>query len=96
MIVDAFVDVISLPLPGWLNRYIASLGAKLALDLTYALTEAYTTPAYYVEMQALCDGAGRPDLFPKLRRIHMIGELTKGRCSMFGAWGAATAGGKTW
>jgi hypothetical protein len=29
-----------------------------------------------------------------IRRIHMIGELTKGTCSMFGAWGKATADGK--
>jgi len=27
----------------------------------------------------------------KIRRIHMLGELTKGRCSMFGAWGKAIA-----
>jgi len=26
-----------------------------------------------------------------IRRVHMIGELTKGSCSMYGAWGAATA-----
>lgn len=32
----------------------------------------------------------------KIRRVHMIGELTKGSCSMYGAWGNATAsiGGK--
>lgn len=29
-----------------------------------------------------------------IRRIHMIGELTKGTCSMFGAWGKATSDGK--
>lgn len=27
--------------------------------------------------------------FKKIRRIHLLGELTKGSCSMLGAWGAA-------
>jgi hypothetical protein len=27
--------------------------------------------------------------YDTIRRIHMIGELTKGQCSMFGAWGKA-------
>merc|ERR1711991_719685 len=30
-----------------------------------------------------------------IRRVHMIGELTQGHCSMYGAWGAATATGAT-
>lgn len=33
--------------------------------------------------------------FKMIRRIHMIGELTKGSCSMLGAWGKATKDGKT-
>lgn len=34
--------------------------------------------------------------YQQLLRIHMIGELTQGDCSMFGAWGKATAAtGKT-
>lgn len=65
----------------------------VALDLTYYLTVKYTNPAYYVEMMAMCKGAGKPDLYLKARRIHMIGELTKGHCSMFGAWGNATQNG---
>jgi len=38
-------------------------------------------------MQGLADASGADYL--TIRRIHMIGELTKGDCSMFGAWGAA-------
>eukprot|EP00742_Colponemidia_sp_Colp-10_P022389 GILJ01026445.1.p1 GENE.GILJ01026445.1~~GILJ01026445.1.p1 ORF type:complete len:363 (+),score=54.21 GILJ01026445.1:115-1089(+) len=30
-----------------------------------------------------------------VRRIHFIGEITKGRCSFYGAWGKATANGNT-
>lgn len=33
--------------------------------------------------------------YKMLRRVHMIGELTKGHCSMLGAWGSATPGGST-
>lgn len=33
--------------------------------------------------------------FKYFRRVHMIGELTKGACSMFGAWGKATSNGQT-
>lgn len=28
-------------------------------------------------------------MIQKIQRIHMIGELTKGDCSMIGAWGSA-------
>jgi hypothetical protein len=42
----------------------------------------------------LADGAGVD--FQTILRIHMIGELTQGDCSMYGAWGKATAStGKT-
>jgi isopenicillin-N N-acyltransferase-like protein len=43
---------------------------------------------YYQELKGIADASGISFLL--LRRIHMIGELTKGTCSMFGAWGAAT------
>lgn len=43
-------------------------------------------------MLGLADASGAS--YEMLRRVHMIGELTKGACSMFGAWGMATAGGK--
>lgn len=43
-------------------------------------------------MVGLTDATGGD--YKTLRRVHMIGELTKGACSMFGAWGNATAAGR--
>lgn len=42
-------------------------------------------------MRGISDASGVP--LKLFRRIHMIGELTKGTCSMFGAWGKATTDG---
>jgi isopenicillin-N N-acyltransferase-like protein len=39
--------------------------------------------------------AGAPELYEKIVRIHMLGEITKGHCSMFGLWGPATKNGET-
>lgn len=44
-------------------------------------------------MRGISDASGVP--FKYFRRVHMIGELTKGACSMFGAWGKATSNGQT-
>jgi hypothetical protein len=62
--------------------------AGVALDLTYEITRPYTNRKYYEEMRGIADASGVP--LKLIRRIHMIGELTKGTCSMFGAWGKAT------
>lgn len=43
-------------------------------------------------MRGISDASGVP--LKLFKRIHMIGELTKGTCSMFGAWGKATANQK--
>jgi isopenicillin-N N-acyltransferase like protein len=43
-------------------------------------------------MRGIADASGVS--LKLMRRIHMIGELTKGTCSMFGAWGKATPDGK--
>jgi len=40
-------------------------------------------------MRGIADGSGVDLKF--FKRLHMIGELTKGHCSMFGAWGDATS-----
>ena len=44
-------------------------------------------------MRGIADASGVP--FQLFKRIHMIGQLTKGACSMFGAWGKATTNGQT-
>jgi hypothetical protein len=40
-------------------------------------------------MRGIADASGVE--YHKVLGIHMIGEVTKGSCSMFGAWGTATA-----
>jgi isopenicillin-N N-acyltransferase-like protein len=44
-------------------------------------------------MRGVADASGVP--YVVFRRLSMIGELTKGACSMFGAWGNATSLGQT-
>lgn len=57
------------------------------MDFTYDITEPYTDPDFYEEMHGLCDAAGVS--FDLAKRLHMIPSITKGACSMFGAWGKA-------
>mgnify|MGYP006413170431 FL=1 len=80
----------------WIPRdildWIARVGLDTALDLTYDATKPFTGAYFYEEMQGLSDASGFD--YKTIRRIHMIGELTKGSCSMYGAWGKATSGGK--
>jgi len=83
------VDVIMKKVPPEVARMIADEGLDVALDSTYELTRAYTGNYFYQEIQGIADAAGVS--YDTLRRVHMIGELTKGACSMFGAWGTATA-----
>ncbi|KAL4234138.1 hypothetical protein ACF0H5_005791 [Mactra antiquata] len=73
----------------WFIKDIATLGLTAALDLEIRLTKRYTGDYFYEEAQGLADATG-VDLM-KILRIHMIGELTKGDCSMLGAWGDAVA-----
>lgn len=83
--------------PKWVpkqySQLIANKGIAVALDLTYYITKRYTNPKYYQELKGIADASNTS--FVLLRRVHMIGELTKGTCSMFGAWGKATELGKT-
>lgn len=74
--------------PAFLRQPLSGIVTGAALDLTYAITRAYTNKKYYEEMRGIADASGVP--LKLIRRIHMIGELTKGTCSMFGAWGKAT------
>lgn len=80
-------------LPAWLADLIANYGLEVALDVIADLT-APSTPAHFLqELQGLADATGVD--YKRLLRISLIGELTQGDCSMVGAWGPATAGGKT-
>lgn len=77
--------------------WVARVGLDVALDLSYDATKK-DTPAYVMEeitgmVAALDDPTITAD---DVRRVQWIGELTRGACSMFGAWGDATKsrGGK--
>eukprot|EP00698_Gefionella_okellyi_P003886 TRINITY_DN135_c0_g1_i1.p1 TRINITY_DN135_c0_g1~~TRINITY_DN135_c0_g1_i1.p1 ORF type:complete len:449 (+),score=102.01 TRINITY_DN135_c0_g1_i1:33-1379(+) len=72
-------------------KLIADLGLDGALDLTMAATKPYTGDYFYEEIRGLADATGQSAT--RISQIHMIGELTKGACSMFGAAGSATPDG---
>lgn len=55
------------------------------------MTRPYTGSYFYEELKGLSDATGIPE--SRLRHIHLIGELTKGSCSMFGAHQTATPDG---
>ena len=52
----------------------------------------YSGNYFFDEMKGLADSSGFD--YEIIRRIHMIGELTKASCSMYGAWGDATKDSK--
>jgi isopenicillin-N N-acyltransferase-like protein len=80
-------------LPAWLAELVGDVALEVALDVLIDLTRPSTGPYIYEELHGLAAGAGVD--YQKLARVHLIGELTQGDCSLIGAWGGATAGGKT-
>ena len=80
-------------IPPKMAAWAAKVGLGVALDLTADVTKKYTGDYFFDEMRGLADGAGID--YKTVLRVHMIGEMTKGSCSMYGAWGDATRGGKT-
>ena len=74
--------------------WVAKVGLDAALDLSYDVTKKYTPDYAIPEIQGLADAVGLK--MEVVRRVMWLGELTRGACSMFGAWGKATAsrGGK--
>jgi hypothetical protein len=75
--------------PQWLRDLIADFGLLTALDLTWDLTHQWIGDYFVQELHGLSDSAGIPYL--TLRNIHLLGSLTQGDCSMYGAWGDAIA-----
>ncbi|CAF4857168.1 unnamed protein product, partial [Rotaria magnacalcarata] len=45
------------------------------------------------EIRGIADAANID--YRAIRRLHMLGEITRGRCSLYGLWGNSTLGGKT-
>jgi hypothetical protein len=78
-------------LPEWFMKDVANFGLDVALDLEILATEPYTGDYFLPEIKGLADASGVN--YKKIQRIHMIGELTKGACSMFGANSSATPDG---
>ncbi|XP_077988522.1 protein dcd1A-like [Glandiceps talaboti] len=78
-------------LPGfvrpWFLKDVANIGLEVALDLEAAATKPYTPNHFFEEMQGMADASGVN--IKKIQRIHMIGELTRESCSLYGAWGKA-------
>jgi len=74
-------------MPQWFYDDIINLGIDAALQIELDLTINYTAQYFLDELEGLSLGGGVSD--QKLQWIHLLGELTKGSCSMFGAWGAA-------
>ena len=60
-----------------------------ALDLTWDAMKPFFGDYFEAELSGLADACDLP--VAKLRRVHMVADITKGSCSMFGAWGKATA-----
>lgn len=87
-----FEDILPKKIPAFLKKPASGFITGAALDLTYEITLPFTNRKYYEEMRGIADASGVS--LKLMRRIHMIGELTKGTCSMFGAWGKATPDGK--
>ncbi|KNC53440.1 uncharacterized protein AMSG_08947 [Thecamonas trahens ATCC 50062] len=73
--------------PHWLLNDIAEFGIDAALDLEIAATRPWT-PAYFLEeIKGLADATGLSYL--AIERVHLLGELTKGGCSLLSAYDSA-------
>ena len=60
-----------------------------ALDKVYEATKPHTPPHFIEELEGLSQGSGVP--LQQLLRANLIGELSEWHCSLYGAWGRATA-----
>lgn len=86
------IEAINSTVPGfrqWFLEDIANWGLDVALDLEIDVTRKYTGQYFFDELKGLADASGVD--YKKLERVQLLGELTKGSCSMFGAWGEAVA-----
>jgi len=80
-------------IPPKMAEWVAKVGLSVALDLTADATKQYTGDYFFEEMHGMADATGLD--YKMIRRVHMIGELTKGSCSMYGAWSNATEDGQS-
>jgi len=78
----------------YLENVISLMVEKLGgdpelIDRVYELSHPYIPEHYMEEMQGLAKGSDQE--FKALMRANLIGETSEWHCSLFGAWGAATA-----
>jgi len=74
-------------MPLWFFDDICNVGVDAALQLELDATRNFTADYFFEELRGLSLSTGVSQ--QKLEWVHLIGELTKGSCSMFGAWGEA-------
>jgi hypothetical protein len=74
-------------MPEWFFDDLVNLGMDAALQLELDATRDFTPEYFFEELRGLSAATGVSQ--QKLEWVHLIGELTKGSCSMFGAWGKA-------
>ena len=72
-------------------RDIVRMGIDVALNLSYARTKDYIKPYVIEELQGLADSTGGRISMVQIRNVMWLGEITRGSCSMYGAWGDAVA-----
>jgi len=71
--------------------FVAEYGLRAALDVEYYMTRDYSPDYFYEEIQGLADASGLD--YESLLEVHMLPELVKAACSMFGAGKTATPDG---
>eukprot|EP01116_Phalansterium_solitarium_P023469 TRINITY_DN8231_c0_g1_i1.p1 TRINITY_DN8231_c0_g1~~TRINITY_DN8231_c0_g1_i1.p1 ORF type:complete len:429 (+),score=169.95 TRINITY_DN8231_c0_g1_i1:93-1379(+) len=74
-----------------MGAFVAKFGLSAALDLTYELTKDYSPSYFFEEFAGLANATGLS--YWEIVRINMLPELVKAGCSIYGAWGQATATG---
>ena len=77
-----------IPLAKIIYPSLANMTMQDALQAEIDATRPYTPDYWMEEMRGLSDATGVS--FEEIYRIHMLPELTKGSCSMYGAYGNAT------
>ena len=64
-------------------------GAKEILDQVYEQTRPFVSAYFMEELEGIAEGSEQD--FNTLRRVNFIGEASEWHCSLFVAWGEATA-----
>jgi len=74
-----------------LASFVADFGLRAALDLEYEMTRWYAPEYFFDEMKGIADASGVD--YNSLVQVHMLPELVKAACSIFGAGKTATPDG---